>query len=286
MAKKRDILVGAHISIAGGMYKSAQRALDVGATTMQIFTKSNKSWSAKDIEPEAAEKFCTAVKEAGLSKIMAHTSYLINLAAKNPEVRAKSIKALIIELERCELLNIPYLVLHPGAHVGQGVEVGIERIADGPDTVFKQVKGSSKILLENAAGQGTNIGSTLEELRAIYDGSSYKDRIGICIDTCHAYSAGFAIDTEGGYKAFWESFRKIIGIRLLKAIHLNDSKNGVGARLDRHEKLGKGKISLKTFSWLVNDEHLAGIPKVLETPIDKDYMEYAAEIALLRGMIK
>ncbi len=286
MPKTDKLLVGAHISIAGGMYKAGQRALDVGAATMQIFTKSNKSWYAKPIAAEDAERFKQAVKEAGLKKIMAHTSYLINLAAKNPEVRDKSIKALISELQRCEQLDIPYLVLHPGAHVGQGEEVGIKKIADGLDEVFSSVRGKSKILLENAAGQGTNIGATLEQLRAIYDGCKHKDRLGICIDTCHAYSAGFDIGTPSGYKAFWDSFRTVIGWELLKAVHLNDSKNVVGARLDRHEKLGKGKIPLKVFSWIINDEHLAGIPKVLETPIDNDYMEYAEEIALLKSMKK
>ena len=284
MPKTDKLLVGSHISIAGGMYKAGQRALDVGGTTMQIFTKSNKSWFAKPIAQEDAERFKQAVKEAGLKKIMAHTSYLINLAAKNTEVRNKSIKALMQELERCEQLDVPYLVLHPGAHVGQGEEVGIAKIAEGLDEVFKSVRGTTKILLENAAGQGTNLGATFEELRAIYDQCKSSERLGICIDTCHAYSAGFDIGTPSGYKDFWESFRKVIGFRLLKAIHLNDSKNVVGARLDRHEKLGKGKIPLKVFGWIVNDEHLAGIPKVLETPIDKDYMEYAEEIALLKSL--
>ena len=286
MPKTDELLVGSHISIAGGMYKAAQRALDVGGTTMQIFTKSNKSWFAKAITQEDAERFKEAVKEAGLKKIMAHTSYLINLAAKNPQVRNKSIKALIEELQRCEQLDIPYLVLHPGAHVGQGEEIGIQKIAQGLDEVFSTVRGTSKILLENAAGQGTTLGATFQELRAIYDACKQGERLGICIDTCHAYSAGFDIGTPSGYKAFWESFRKIIGTGLLKAIHLNDSKNARGAHLDRHEKLGEGNIPLKVFSWIVNDEHLVGIPKVLETPIDKDYMEYAGEIALLKSFRK
>ena len=286
MTEKRDILVGAHVSIAGGLYKSVSRALEIGANTMQIFTKSNKSWFAKPILEQEALEFRKALLSAGLKKVMVHTSYLINLAAKNEEIRQKSIKALTEELERCELLGIKYLILHPGAHVGQGERIGIEKIAAGLDTVFASVAGKSMILLENAAGQGTTIGATFEQLRAIYDQSSNQDRIGICIDTCHAFSAGFDIATRSGYQSFWESFRKTLGWSLLKAIHINDSKNEVGARLDRHEKLGKGNIPIQTFEWLVNDERLEGIPQVLETPIDQDYMEYAEEIALLKSLVK
>ncbi len=287
MAKK-EVLLGAHMSISGGLYKAIERGESIGCTTIQLFTKSNKQWYAKKLTDEDINLFKETLKASSLSKkIMVHSAYLINLASKNPDIVRKSITSLTHELERCELLDIPYLVLHPGAHTGRGEEEGITKITEGLDKVFSAVPGESMILLETSAGQGTSLGHTLKQLRDIYDQSSHKDRIGICVDTCHIFSAGYDISTPSGYNAFWDEYLKVLGIRLLKAIHLNDSKVACAARVDRHQKIGKGTIPLATFRLLMNDERFDSVPKILETPIIKDYLEeYQTELELLNSLIK
>ncbi|MCK4265015.1 deoxyribonuclease IV [Candidatus Babeliales bacterium] len=286
MSKKYP-LIGAHISIAGGYYKSIERAESIGCSTMQIFTKSNRTWFGKKITDEEANKFKETLKRSNLSEIMVHSAYLINLAAQNTELRNKSVEALGEELERCQKLGIKYLVLHPGAHVGAGEEEGIKKISEGLDQVFKKIPGPTQILLETAAGQGTNLGYTFEQLEQIYKQCKNKQRLGICLDTCHVFAAGYDISTEKGYKNTIKEFIKIIGIHKLKAIHLNDSKTKLNARIDRHEKLGKGNIPLKTFEWIMKDQKFKEIPKILETPIIKDALkEYEIELKLLNKLSK
>lgn len=283
MAKK-EILLGAHMSISGGLHKAAQRAKAIGCTTMQIFTKNNKAWFGKKLQKEEINLFKQAVKEAGLSKIMVHTSYLINIGSSRPEVEKKSIVALKHELHRCEELNIPYLVLHPGSHLGAGEEKCIKKVAKNLAAVLHDATGETMILLETMSGQGTNIGYTFEQLRQIYDLCTQHKHLGICLDTCHIFAAGYDFSTTESYKAMWQKFKKIIGMRKLKAIHLNDSLEPFGSKKDRHANIGKGEIPRKTFALIMNDKSLAAIPKVLETPAERD-TTYQHEIQLLRKMV-
>lgn len=276
-------LLGIHSSVAGGLYKSVARAESVGATTMQIFTKSGRSWFGKPIPAEEVTMFKEAMAKSRLSHVMTHASYLINLASSKPELSKKSIAGLKHELHRCEELGIPYLILHPGAHTGAGIEQGLENISKNLSTVLKEADGTTAILLETSAGQGTSLGRTFQELEIIYKNCTEKQYLGICLDTCHIFSAGYDISTQKGYEETLLEFEKVIGISKLKAIHLNDSKTPFSSHKDRHESIGKGSIPLLLFHLLMNDARLLNIPKILETP-DPDL--YEAEIKQLSGMIE
>jgi len=283
--KANDTLLGAHVSVAGGLYKAVERAEAIGCNTMQIFTKSGRSWFGKPIPEQEAELFKKALHESNLSKIMAHSAYLINIGSPKKEVEKKSLASLKHELNRCEELDIPYLVLHPGAHLGTGEDTCIKQIAKNLDKVFEKAKGKSKILLEVTAGQGTNVGYTFEHIKEIRANCSNKKYIGVCLDTCHAWAGGYDIGTEQGYLETLEKVDKIIGLKNLKAIHLNDSKTELGARKDRHENIGKGHIPRKAFKMIMNDKRLREIPKILETPAIDGEDQYEKEIQLLRKMM-
>ncbi|MCK4517929.1 deoxyribonuclease IV [Candidatus Babeliales bacterium] len=282
----KSILLGAHMSISGGLHKAIERAESINCTTMQIFTKNNKSWLGRKISNEEANQFKQALKKSSLKKIMGHTSYLINIGSANKEVEKKSIAALKHELGRCEQLDIPYLILHPGSHLGAGEDKCIKQICKNLNIVLAHATGKTIILLETMAGQGTNVGYKFEHLRQIYDGCNHKKFLGVCFDTCHVFVAGYDLTSPESYKKTWAKFAKIIGMRKLKAIHLNDSKTELGSRKDRHENIGKGKIPKKTFELIMNDKRLSGIPKVLETPSTDGVTEYKREIKLLRNMIR
>lgn len=289
MEKKRatkSILLGAHMSISGGLHKAIERAESIGCTTMQIFTKNNKAWFGGKISDEEANLFKQALKKSPLKKIMGHTSYLINIGSAKKDVEKKSIAALKHELGRCEQLDIPYLVLHPGSHLGAEEDKCIKQICKNLDTVLVHATGKTIILLETMAGQGTNVGYKFEHLKEIYAGCKHKKLLGVCFDTCHIFSAGYDFTSPEGYKKTWAKFAKVIGMRKLKAIHLNDSKTERGSRKDRHENIGKGKIPKKIFELIMNDKKLSGIPKVLETPSSNGMSEYRHEIKLLRKMLK
>ena len=281
MEKKKNILVGAHMSIAGGFYKAVERGEKIGCTTIQIFTKNSRSYLGKDITKESIEKFKKSLKNSSVEIVVTHASYLINIGSNNSETEKKSISARAHELGRCEQLGIPYLVIHPGSHTGSGEEVCMRQIAKNLDKVLTRQKNNTMILLETAAGQGTNIGYTFEQLRDIYDQCKQKNKIGFCLDTCHIFCAGYDLNRSDGYKKVWQQFEKILGYRKLKVIHLNDSKMPCGARRDRHENLGKGKISISTFERIMSDPHLKNIPKILETPNEDKYEE---EIVMLKKM--
>lgn len=283
MTIKKESLVGSFISTAGGIDLSVHRALEIGCNTMQIFTKSNRMWKTKSLTDTEIIAFKKNVKEAGLKKIAVHASYLINIASNNPETEKKSVAALIEEIQRCELLDIPYLVLHPGSHTGAGIEKGIETIAKNLDVIFQNTSGSSIICLETMAGQGTNLGSTFEQIRDIINATKENDRLGVCLDTCHIFAAGYDITTPKKYEEVIEQFDKIIGLKRLTCIHLNDSKMPLGSNKDRHANLGQGLIPLKTFECLMNDKRLEHVPKHLETPDESLYPE---EIILLKKMVK
>ncbi|MBD3273570.1 deoxyribonuclease IV [Candidatus Dependentiae bacterium] len=279
---KKNILLGAHVSISKGFDKAIEEGEKIGCTAIQIFTKSNRSWFAKKISDEEIENFKESLKNSQIKSVVAHASYLINLGSSKKEIEKKSIKSLETELERCEKLGIPILVLHPGAHLNQGEEKCIKQIAKNLDSILKKYS-KTKIALETTAGQGTNVGYKFEQIKKIRSLCKQKNKIGACIDTCHIFSAGYNISTPESYKKTIKNFIKIIGLRNLKAIHLNDSKTDFGSRKDRHANIGKGKIPKKTFELIMNDKHFSKIPKILETPIKS---EYPKEIKLLRKMVK
>lgn len=282
--EKKQLLLGAHMSISGGFEKAFDRAESIGCTAMQIFTKSNRQWNAKKIDPEQAHAFCQADKKSSVAITITHATYLINIGSPDQETRTKSIKALIDELERCDILNIPCLVLHPGSFTNSSIEIALNNIVESLDAAFAQSSTKAMVLLEIMAGQGSTTCYTFEQLAYILKNSSHKKRLGICFDTCHAFAAGYDFRTPATYQALWKSFDEIIGLEHLRAIHLNDSKKELGSRVDRHEDIGKGQLGLEAFELIMNDERLFDVPKILETPQD-DLQDYAKNMEILRQLI-
>lgn len=283
--KKHVLLLGAHMSIAGGLEKSILRAESIDCTCMQIFTKSNRQWRARPLNKEEINLFKQTAQQSPLIKaIVAHTSYLINIASPQKDIEKKSVTALTEELKRCEALAIPYLVLHPGAYLSGTLEEGIEQIADNLNTILQKVPGKTTILLENTAGQGTMIGATFEQLAAIYQKVKKKSRIGFCIDTCHTFVAGYDFRTKKTYEKLCQTLDAVLGLKNIKAIHLNDSKKPLGSRVDRHEAIGKGLIGLNGFRLLFNDERFFDIPKILETP-KEDLADDQKNMATIKKLI-
>ncbi len=282
---KNNILLGAHVSIAKELHLAFDRAESIGCTVMQIFTKSSKTWAGTPITDSAADLFKQRSKKSNITSVIAHAGYLINIGSNKPSTEQQSVASLIHELQRCAQLNIPYLVLHPGAHLGAGEQSAIARVAKNIDIALQQTDRSVSILLETTAGQGTNIGYTFEQLRQILDLCNDKKRIALCLDTCHIFAAGYDISTKDKYIKVMTEFDDIIGFSQLKAIHLNDSKGEVGSKIDRHTPLGEGKIPMETFQLIMNDQNLAAIPKILETPADTEMILWKNEIELLKSFV-
>jgi deoxyribonuclease IV len=281
----RAMNLGAHISVAGGLHQAFARGTAAGCNTIQIFSKNERQWRAKPLTDLDIEQFTSEAGRSAIKPVMAHASYLINLASPADELWERSIEALAEELERCRSLGIPYLVLHPGAHTGSGTEAGLQRVAEALDRLFGAgVGGDVTLLLETTAGQGTCLGGSLEELVQLLDLARYPDRIAICADTCHLFAAGYDIATPEGYTATFDRLIELFGIERLKAIHLNDSKGALGSHLDRHEAIGEGQIGLDGFRLLINDTRICGIPMILETPKSKDGQEDIRNLATLRGL--
>ncbi|HPC57106.1 MAG TPA: deoxyribonuclease IV [Caldisericia bacterium] len=277
--------LGAHVSIAGGVKNAPLNGEKIGCEAIQIFTKNQRQWSAKPYEKKEIEEYFNNLNKVKIKKVVAHTSYLINLASPNEEIFKKSIDALIDDLERCNSLNIPFTIIHPGSHLGEGVEKGIERIIIGIERVFEKVN-KAGIALETVAGQGSNIGFEFEQLKKIMEGVKEKDRIFVCFDTAHAFEAGYDIKTQNGFKKVLDEFDKIIGIEKLCAFHLNDSKTPLGSNVDRHENIGKGFLGLEPFKFLVNNEKFKNHPMILETPGgDEMYIEDLKTLNLLKSLI-
>lgn len=274
-------LLGAHISVAGGLHLAAQRARSIGATTMQIFTKSNRTWFDKKITDAEAAAFRASIQESGLQKIVVHSAYLINIGSSNATTESHSVASLKHELERAEQLDIPYLVLHPGSHTGAGETAGIQKIALNLVKVLDSASGSTKILLEVMAGQGTNLGNTFEQLASIIELANNHPLLGVCLDTCHLFSAGYDISSPKAYDTIIQQCDAIIGLDKVGCIHLNNSKTEFNSHKDRHEELDKGTIPLSVFKHIVHDSRFAHIPKILETPTDAAMALYKKEIALL-----
>lgn len=274
--------LGVHCSVSGGLEKAFDEAKILGTDVMQIFTRNQRQWSAKPVSPEEQKLFKDAAKKSDIKVTFSHCSYLINLAAENEEIRMKSIAALQQEVERCTMLGLSFCVLHPGAAGSQDFETAMAKIADGLKIVLKNTSGSNvMVLLENTAGQGTSLGGSFENLKQISDLTKSK-RIGYCFDTCHAFAAGYDIRTEAGTKETFEKFDEILGIENLKAFHLNDSKGDLGTHLDRHENIGKGKLGVEPFKYIM--KNFAKVPKVIETPKEDDWDK--VNIGVLRGLVK
>lgn len=281
------MLIGSHMSIAGGVYKAPARGKEVGCATIQIFTKNANQWKAKPLEAADIERFRAALDETGIDPVMAHDSYLVNLASPDDALYAKSIDALQVEMERAEALGLPGLIIHPGSHVGSGEKAGLARIACAIDELHGRTDGFEvKILLETTAGQGSNLGYRFEHLAGIMQNVSASERLGVCYDTCHTFAAGYDIRDEKSYRKVFDEFDRVIGLDQLKVMHFNDSKGELGGRLDRHEHIGKGRIGLDGFRFIMNDERFAHVPKILETPKDKEMTEDRMNLETLRGLVK
>jgi deoxyribonuclease IV len=278
---------GAHVSAAGGVDLALDRAAEFEMTSCQIFTKNERQWNAKPLDPAIVERFLAKRSERGMGDIVSHDSYLINLASPDDGLWERSRLAIMEELRRCDELAVPYLVSHPGAHVGSGLDVGIARIAEAINRVHDEMPNSpAMILLETTAGQGTAIGATFEELAAIIDGVGDKTRIGVCLDTCHVFAAGYELRDAEGYAATMTAFDTVVGLRYLKCLHINDSQKGLGSRVDRHAHIGEGELGDAAFALLVNDPRLHGLPGIIETPKGDDEKADGINLARLRGLVR
>lgn len=283
----RMAILGAHLSIAGGFHKAVERAEAAACECVQLFTgnprsfptilavsrfgrfltKNNTQWRAKPITPEQARRFRTALGELGIAHPIAHASYLINLASPDRALWRKSIDAFVVELRRAAALGIPYVVIHPGAYTSSSQARGLRRIIRALNEIHAQTRAvEARCLLETTAGQGTSIGCRFEHLAAILDGVKDPDRLGICFDTCHVFAAGYPISTRRQYRATMKALDEIVGLEQIKAFHLNDSRQGLGSRVDRHEHIGHGKLGLAAFRHLLADRRFRRTPMYLETP--------------------
>ncbi|KAM3914725.1 putative endonuclease 4 isoform 2-T2 [Leptodactylus fuscus] len=275
--------VGAHVSIQGGLWKAVLEAKRIGARAFGLFLRSQRTWNSKPLEEEAAEKFRRTCDELGFKSryILPHSPYLMNLGSPKPDVFQKSRAMLVEELNRCQKLGLTLYNIHPGSHIGEmPVSKCLELIADGINYAHSQVPGVT-VVLENMSCQGSTVGGRFEELRGIIDHIKDKSRIGVCLDTCHAFAAGHNLSEENGLQRMLDEFNKIVGLPYLKAVHLNDSKGGVGCRLDRHENIGRGHIGVEGFKKVMNEPRFNDIPMILETPASPDFEDYSDEIGLL-----
>lgn len=260
-------LFGAHLSVAGGLCNAVTAATELECGSVQIFTKNANQWVAKPLADEDVTAFRKAVRKAKLKHPIAHDSYLINLAAPDDALYQKSLDAFTVELERAEALGLSYLVTHPGAHTGSGEEAGIARVVAGLDKVHARCSGFKvKVLLETTAGQGTTLGHRFEHLAAMLDRVKDGSRLGVCLDTCHVFAAGYPLTTGDDYAATFGQFHDIIGLKRLKLFHVNDSAKPFGSRVDRHAGVGLGHIGLEPFRRLVTDPRFRDRPMILETP--------------------
>jgi deoxyribonuclease IV len=280
-----QILLGAHMSIRGGVSMAIERARSIRCTAMQMFVKNNMQWFARALTREEIRAFLNHAQRGELLSAFGHANYLINLAATNPLFHTNSIRALAEELVRADQLELPFLVLHPGAHLGAGEEAGLKKIIDSVDEVFRKIsKVKTKIALEITAGQGSCIGHRFEHLAHIIVNVREPERLRVCLDTAHLFAAGYDIGSEPGARKTFREFDRVIGRSRLVAIHVNDSKTGRGSRVDRHEHIGKGRVGLDAFRFIMRSPRFSKIPKVLETPKGKDLAEDVINLKTLRRL--
>jgi len=277
--------VGAHVSAAGGVDKAPLNAAEIGARAFALFTRNQRQWAAKPLAKAEIEAFRANCREKGYTpkQILAHDGYLINLGHPEKEGLAKSRAAFVAEMRRCEALGIALLNFHPGSHLRISSEDDcLDRIAESIDIALTETKRVIAVI-ENTAGQGSNLGFRFEQIARIVSRVSDKNRVGVCLDTAHAFAAGYDLRTPGAFASTLEAFDRLIGLRYLRGVHLNDSKADLGSRVDRHAPIGKGKIGLEAFRFLMNDVRFEGIPLILETP---DREQWSEEIALLYGLME
>lgn len=280
-------LLGAHMSIAGGVGEALVRGREVGAECIQIFTKSARQWAAKPYSKEEIETFRRNQRETGISVVIAHDSYLLNLGAPDERLRTRSVAGFVDELNRCEALGVPYLIAHPGSHVGAGEEAGIKTIARSLDEAHCACRGfRTMVALEITAGQGSNLGYSFEQMARIFDAVKENERLRLCFDTEHAFAAGYDLRTEEGYERTFAGLDEKIGLDQVVAFHLNDSLKPFHSRVDRHQHIGKGYLGLAAFERLLNDRRFFGLPMCLETPKGPDMKEDVENLATLRGLLK
>jgi deoxyribonuclease-4 len=281
-------LFGAHMSVAGGLHEALLAAQRYQCQTVQLFTKNANQWKAKDLSPDQLATFRRTLADTGIQFPTAHDSYLINLASPDEALYRKSLEAFVVELQRAEALGLSYLVTHPGAHVGEGEPAGLARVAGAIDEVHRRCAGFRvQILLENTAGQGSTLGFRFEHLAEIIGAVAEPDRLGVCFDTCHAFAAGYALGTMAEYQRTMGEFERAVGLKRLKAFHMNDSLKPFGSRVDRHAHIGEGEMGLEPFRWLVNDPRFRDRPMILETPKDapgRPEMD-GVNLATVRGLL-
>jgi deoxyribonuclease-4 len=281
--------LGAHMSIAGGYYRAVEAAQALGMEACQLFTKNSNQWRARPLTPEDIQAFQTARRGSGLKKLIAHDSYLINLASPNDELFRKSVEAFVVEVQRAEALGLDGVVTHPGAYVDSSEEAGLRRLAQALDEVHGRCPGYKvRILLETTAGQGTCLGCRFEHLAGIIAQVKESDRLGVCLDTCHVFAAGYPLAPARLYRQTLREFDAVIGLDRLEAFHLNDSQKPLGSRVDRHAHIGRGELGLEPFRLLVNDPRFRRHPMLLETPKGEENGQDldALNLATLRGLMK
>ena len=282
----KNLLLGAHFSIAKGLHDALYQAGSYGCNALQMFTKNATAWKERTLTQADLDLFEQARAETGIQIIVSHTSYLINLASPDAKKHAMSLAALKQELIRSSALKIPFCVLHPGAHMHSGVDTGLGKIAESLNHVFSETTDAkTRILLETTAGQGSGLGHTFEQLFEIIDRIDQKERIGVCLDTCHIFAAGYDIRTQEAYRQTMNHFDAVLGLDRLFAIHINDSKKDLGSRVDRHTHIGKGALGVHAFRHLINDERLLHVPKLLETAHTEGDMDWTRRnLDLLRSL--
>jgi deoxyribonuclease-4 len=274
------------MSIGGGVHTAIERGCSIKCTAIQIFVKNNMQWFARPLAREEIRAFLEHRQRGQLLSIFAHANYLINLAATNPQFLENSIRALSEELTRADQLELPFLVLHPGAHLGVGEEGGLDKIVDSINRVFRKIpRVQTRIALETTAGQGSCLGHRFEQIAYIIENVRQPERLCVCLDTAHVFAAGYNIGSEAGAKKTFREFDRVIGLNRLAAIHVNDSKTARGSRVDRHQHIGKGQIGLDAFRFIMRDRRFRKIPKVLETPKGKAMRKDVANLKTLRRLI-
>jgi len=274
------------MSISGGVDTAFDRGEQVGCDAMQIFTKNNNQWRAALLKKETVERYHRRQAETGITPVVAHASYLLNLATPDDKLWHKSIDALLVEMERCDVLAIPYLVIHPGSHMGSGDDAGIARIAQALNVAHNRLPDARvKITLETTAGQGTNLGYRFEHLAAMIASTEAEERLSVCYDTCHTLAAGYDFRTPDGYAEVFKQFEDIVGLERLTVFHFNDSKKDLGSRRDRHAHIGEGSVGLEGFRRILHDPRFEDIPVLLETPKSEDLHEDVENLARLRALI-
>ena len=277
-------LIGAHMSTSGGLGNAVRNGKAIGCTAVQVFTSSPQQWKAKPVSDEMAANFKAACIETGISEVVSHDSYLINLCAPDPDKRIQSIEGIKSEIERCAKYGIRYVVSHMGSHVGQGEEAGLAGVAESTRQVLAETPESVTICMETTAGQGTALMAKFEQLATILDKLNGNNRLAICLDTCHVFVAGYDIRTAETFLKTFEAFDRIIGFERLSVIHCNDSRKGLGSKVDRHANIGQGEIGPEAFRLLVNDKRFDSIPILIETPAENQGHEQ--DIALLKSYIE